>query len=485
MRYLRLLFILALVFPWKSLYGQSSITVITASSTPGLAAGADAAIPEEMSDLMYASWEKFLEGYNHIQNGDADTARMFFDVAVDMLLSSGWVISLTPPLDVYFNDLTQQIRDIESDYFFSLYDEDADEWETAYGDYTPDVDAFADLDLDVALDDPALRIALGNGFRQSSFDIPIDVNNHVAKSLEFFLNKGRKFFEDALMRSGRYRPLIEQIFREEELPLDLVNLALVESAFKPQAISRAKARGMWQFIQGTAVRSGLKITSDIDERSDPEKSTRAAARYLKDLYAMFNDWNLALAAYNWGEGNVRRLIEKTGITDFWQLADRPKAIPAETRKHVPLILAAAILSRNPEKYGFSTEFEPPMSYATVVVSKPVDLRSIAKALNTSVDELKKLNPALKGSRTPSRYPNFVLKVPADSDPELFALVEKLPAAKIVTVDGKHKVEQGDTLYDLARKYGVSLNDLQDVNGLTSKSILSIGVLLEIPASAKK
>ena len=483
MRYLSLLFVLALVFPWKPLYGQSSISVITASSTPGLAAGADAVIPEEMSHLMYASWEKFLEGYNLIQNGDVETARMFFDDAVDMILSSGWVISQTPTLDVYFNDLTQQIRDIESDYFFSLYDDD--EWEMEYGDYTPDVDAFADLDLDVALDDPALRAALNNGFRQSNFDIPIDVNNHVAKSLEFFLNRGRKFFEDALMRSGRYRPLIEQIFREEELPLDLINLALVESAFKPQALSRAKARGIWQFIQGTAVRSGLKITTDIDERSDPEKSTRAAARYLKDLYAMFNDWNLALAAYNWGEGNVRRLIEKTGITDFWQLADRPKAIPAETRKHVPLILAAAILSRNPEKYGFSTKFEPPMSCVTITVSKPVDLRSVARALNTSVDELKKLNPALKGSRTPSRYPNFVLKVPTNTDPELFALIGKLPAAKAVAVDGKHKVEQGDTLYDLARKYDVPLKDLQEVNNFTSESILSIGVVLEIPVSAKK
>ena len=161
----------------------------------------------------------------------------------------------------------------------------------------------------------------------------------------------------------------------------------------------------------------------------------------------------------------------------------PRSMPAETRRHVPLILASAILSRDPEKYGFSTEFEQPPGYDTIVVSKSVDLRSVAKTLNTSVEELRKLNPALRVNRTPARYPDFALKVPADGDPELYALVEKLPAVQAVAVDGKHRVEQGDTLYDLARRYGVRLIDLQEVNDLTAKSILRIGMLLEIPARA--
>ena len=486
MRHLHLLLpMFTLVFIVKPASGQISVITPATASIPGPVVAMDAEIPDEMADLMWASRAKFLEGYDLIQDDDIDAARASFDAAVDMLLSSGWIISQTPYLDTFFMELTRQIRDVESDYLFSLYDDDDIEWEMDDYDDTPDIDAFLDLDLDVVLDDPSLRLALSNGLRQGKFDIPIDVNNHVAKALEFFLNRGRKFFEDALMRSGRYRPLIEQIFREEELPLDLINLALVESAFKPQALSRARARGIWQFVQGTAIRYGLKITSDIDERSDPEKSTRAAARYLKELYAMFNDWNLALAAYNWGEGNVRRLVEKTGTADFWQLANMQKKIPAETRKHVPLILAGAILSRNPEKYGFPTEFEPPVNCATITVSKSVELRSVAKALNTSVDELRKLNPALKGYRTPARYPNFALNVPADSDPELYGLIEKLPAAQAVAVEGKHKVEQGDTLYDLARRYGVKLADLQEVNDLSSKSILRIGMLLEIPESAKK
>ena len=474
---------LALVFLGKSALGQTSVMASANASIPGSTVMMNAEIPEAIADLMWGSWAKFLEGYDLLQNDEADAARASFDAAVDMILSSGWVISQTPHLDAYLKDLTRQIRDAESDYLFSLYGDEDAEWETE-DDQAPDIDAFLDLDLDVVLDDPALRIALSNGLRQGNFDIPIDVNNHVAKSLEFFLNRGRKFFEDALMRSGRYRPLIEQVFREEGLPLDLINLALVESAFKPQAFSRAKARGMWQFVQGTAVRYGLKITSEIDERSDPEKSTRAAACYLKELYAMFNDWNLVLAAYNWGEGNVRRLVEGTGTTDFWQLVTLQKKIPAETRKHVPLILASAILSRNPEKYGFSTEFEPPLNYATITVSKPLDLRSVAKALNTTVEEIKKLNPALKGNRTPARYPNFVLKVPT-GDPEQYALIEKLPPAQTITANGKHKVEQGDTLSGLAGKYGVRLADLQEVNSLSSKSILRIGMLIEIPESVKK
>jgi membrane-bound lytic murein transglycosylase D len=488
MKYLRLLLpILLLVFTGKSLPGQTSAEAIIAASIPEPAFLIPACVSDEMSDLMLAARAKFFEGDNFIQNGDVDAARASFDAAVDMLLSSGWVISQTPRPDAFFKDLTRQIRDAESDYLFSLYDGEED-WEAEKdeedddGD-VPGVDAFLDLDLNVVLDDPAMRIALSTALRQGNFDIPIDVNDHVATALEYFLNRGRKFFEEALVRSGIYRPLIERIFREEELPLDLINLALVESAFKPQAVSRARARGIWQFIQGTATRYGLKVTSDMDERSDPEKSTRAAASYLKELYEMFGDWNLVLAAYNWGEGNVKRLIDRTGTADFWKLANMPRRMPAETRKHVPLILAAAILSHNPEKYGFPTEFDQPFKYDTVVISKPVDLGSVAKTLNTSVGELKNLNPAIKGNRTPAKYPGFVLRVPAGSDPELYALIEKLPEAKSVAVDGKHKVVQGDTLYELALRYGVRLADLQEVNDLTSKSILKIGMILEIPARA--
>ena len=248
------IFLLAfpLVLLGRPLPGQTSVAATTAAaSIPAPVVVANADVPVEMTDLMLATREKFLEGYDLIQDGDMDAARDFFDAAVDMILSSGWVVAQTPPLNAFFKDLTRQIRDAESDYLFSFYD-DEDGWEDDDYEEVPGVEAFLDLDLNVALDDPALRIALSNALRQGNFDIPIAVNDDVAKSLEYFLNRGRKFFEESLIRSGQYRPFIEQVFREEELPLDLINLALVESGFKPQALSRARARGLWQFIQGRA-----------------------------------------------------------------------------------------------------------------------------------------------------------------------------------------------------------------------------------------
>jgi membrane-bound lytic murein transglycosylase D len=298
------------------------------------------------------------------------------------------------------------------------------------------------------------------------------------------MNRNRKVFEAGLVRSGKYRPMIEKVFREESIPLDLMYLAQVESLFRPQALSKAKAKGIWQFGKGTAVRYGLKVSRDVDERSDPEKSTRAAARYLNDLYKMFKDWNLVLAAYNWGEGKVQRLINSTGMNDFWQLVDLRRRLPEETRNHVPLIQASVILGRNPEKYGFTTQWDPPLQYTEVSVSKPIDLRSAAKVLSTSIDELKKLNPSLRGMTTPANYPNFQLKVPIDSAPEIHEKLSSLPTAKIRMPQEsgcQHKVKAGETLSGIAKKYHVSLDNLRKANGLSAKKSLKAGVKLDVPS----
>jgi membrane-bound lytic murein transglycosylase D len=281
--------------------------------------------------------------------------------------------------------------------------------------------------------------------------------------------------------------MIERVFREESIPLDLMYLAQVESLFRPQALSRAKAKGIWQFGKGTAVRYGLKVSRDVDERSDPEKSTRAAARYLNDLYQMFKDWNLVLAAYNWGEGKVQRLINSTGMNDFWQLVDLRRRLPEETKNHVPLIQASVILGRNPEKYGFTTQLDPPLQYTEISVSKPIDLRAAAKVLSTSIDELKKLNPSLRGMTTPANYPNFQLKVPIDSAPELHEKLASLPTAKIrISSESgcQHKVKAGETLSGIAKKYGVSIDRIRKANGLSTKSPLKAGVKLNMPSCSK-
>ncbi len=439
----------------------------------------DSGIPVEMMELMRNSRSKYLEGSSLLRAGDSDKAREAFNKSVDMLLQSEWDVASTPALNLYFQDLIQRIQEDESLYLPAPLDP-GDKIETAV------VDDLDKLDLASVAVDSAVEDAPATDSPEIEYGIPITINEMVTKSMDYWLNRGRKCFVDGLLRSGQYRQMIEKIFREESIPLDLMYLAQVESLFKTNAVSKAKARGIWQFQRGTAIRYGLKVTRDVDERSDPEKSTRAAARYLNDLYAMFQDWNLVLAAYNWGEGKVQRLINRTGLNDFWKLVDLKRKLPKETKNHVPMIQASVILARNPEKYGLPTELHPPLEYAEVTISKPIDLGAAAKALSTSVDELKKLNPSLRGYATPANYPDFKLKVPVDSTPEAHERLAALPTAKLrisPEFDGRHKVRPGETLSGIAAKYRVSVAKLAQANSLSLRSILRAGIWLEVPSSS--
>jgi len=436
-------------------------------------------LPKDMLDLMRASRTKYIEGSGLIKAGESDRARESFNKAVDLLLQSDWDVASTPVLNRFFQDLIQRIQEDESRYLLAPLDtKDQEEIESAV------VDELDHLDLTPLSADPSIQDTLVVDLAQTRYEIPITMNEMVEKSLDYWLNSGRKYFVDGLLRSGQYRPIIEKVFREESIPLDLMYLAQVESLFKPHAVSKAKAKGIWQFERGTAIRYGLKVTRDVDERSDPEKSTRAAARYLNDLFAMFKDWNLALAAYNWGEGKVQRLIESTGLKDFWQLVDLRRKLPEETKNHVPLIQASVILARNPEKFGLPTDLDPPLQYSEVSVSKPIDLRAAAKVLSTSIDELKKLNPAIRGFTTPANYPNFQLKVPADSDPKIHEKLAALPVARVKLPDdlnSRYKVKSGDTLTRIAAKYNVSVVELARENNISVKKILKPETWIRVPS----
>lgn len=437
-------------------------------------------LAKEMLELMHASRAKYLYGSDLIKAGESDKAREAFNQAVDLLLQADWDVAATPVLNRFFQDLIQRIQEDESRYLLAPFDQkDQEEVESAV------VDELDQVDLEPVSVDFALQNSLTADLSQTKYEIPITMNEMVEKSLDYWLNSGRKYFVDGLLRSGQYRPLIERVFREESIPLDLMYLAQVESLFKPHAVSRAKAKGIWQFERGTAVRYGLKVTRDVDERSDPEKSTRAAARYLNDLFAMFKDWNLALAAYNWGEGKVQRLIENTGLKDFWQLVDLRRKLPEETKNHIPLIQASVILARNPEKFGLPTELDPPLKYSEVSVSKPIDLRAAARVLSTSIDELKKLNPAIRGFTTPANYPNFQLKVPADSDPKVHDKLAALPTAKVQLpeeLNRRYKVRSGDTLTRIAAKYNVSVAELARENNFSTNNKLTPGTWIRVPSS---
>jgi membrane-bound lytic murein transglycosylase D len=425
-------------------------------------------------ELMQISRLKYIEGANLISAGDSEKAQKCFDEAVNVLLRSDWDLKSTPTLNGFFQDLIQDILKEEAAYF--LKQADFEEENAA-------IDELQDLDLIPIEIDPALKDAVAADLARNGYEIPITINERVLKSINYWLNQGRKRFLDGLLRSGRYSDLIERIFREESIPLDLMYLALVESHFKPHAVSRAQAKGIWQFRRSTGVRYGLRVSQDVDERCDPDKSTRAAARYLKDLYAMFNDWNLALAAYNCGEGKVQRLINRTGLSDFWQLVDLRRRLPEETKNHVSLIQASIILARDPEKFGLPKKLDPPVTYSEVSVSKPIDLRAAAKALGISSDELKKLNPALRGLATPANYPDYRLKIPVDCGTGVGEKLASLPKAIIKPppdFDGRHKIQPGETLSGIAARYGVSVAALEKANNLWSRHKIRAGAWLYVP-----
>lgn len=366
-------------------------------------------IPRGASAVLQASHDKYLQGCDLLQKGDSESAREYFNEAVDLLLSPDWDVASTLHLNHFFQELIQGIPTGPS--WFPVEDSPAEGMELFPLKITPSLEE-------------EFSVHLGD----TRYQIPITLNRTVAKSIYYWLNDGRRFYIDGLMRSGQYQPIIERIFREESVPTDLMYLAQVESLFKPTAVSTMRAKGIWQFNKSTAMYYGLKVTGEIDERSDPEKSTRAAARYLRDLHDSFGDWSLALAAYNCGSGRVRRLVRKSGINDFWGLLRSGQPLPKETKNYIPLVHASIILARNRVKFELPTELDPHLEYVEVAVPKPIDLRAAAKILHTTVADLKNLNPALTGSRTPSGYPGFRLKVPADSDVKLR---ERLVALSVI------------------------------------------------------
>lgn len=310
------------------------------------------------------------------------------------------------------------------------------------------------------------------------YDVPIVLNASVESHLDYFNTKIRDRFQRWLNRSGRYVPLMTQIFRENGLPEDLVFVSLIESGFNPYAYSRSHAVGAWQFMKGTGRKYGLRIDSYIDERRDVVKSTRAAAAYLKDLYAMFNSWPLALASYNGGEGRVGRAMKRTNTEDFWDLRTTRHLHP-ETQNYVPKFMAATIIAKNPGKYGFAPEYEKPLVYDEVVITRPTDLRVIAKVASVTYGELKHLNPELRQGVTPLGDKDYRLKLPVGTRAVFEQNFSKLPEWS-KTVWMRHTVRRGETLSSIARRFRTSTAVLRDMNRLSGGGIRA-GATVLVPA----
>lgn len=313
------------------------------------------------------------------------------------------------------------------------------------------------------------------------YNVPIVLDPSVQSHIRYFNTSIRNRFEQWLFRLSRYRPLVENIFAEFNLPSDLVYLSLVESGFNPYAYSRAKATGPWQFMKGTAKVYGLRVDSYVDERRDPIKSTVAAARYLRDLYDMFGTWPLAMAAYNAGEGKVMRALHKAQAESFTDIS-KTKLIRRETKEYVPRFMAATIIAKNPDRYGFSQEPGEPHQFEEVVVNKPLHFRSITNVTGIPYEELRLLNPELRRDATPPGGEDYHLKVPVGSKSKLEQLLDRIPSYKFPPLPAKqqyaastntsrwYKVRVGDTLEKVSKRFRVPLKTLKTNNSLTSPVI---------------
>lgn len=313
----------------------------------------------------------------------------------------------------------------------------------------------------------------------ASFDVPIVVNDAVLNAVAFYQFRTPKAFAAALQRSGRYLPLMRSILRENGLPEDLVYIAMIESAFKFQASSRAAAKGYWQFIDGTGRRYGLKKGRDFDERSDPVKSTRAAAAYFRDLYEMFGDWYLAMAAYNGGEGRVLRGLQRTGATSFWELCDA-NALHRETKDYVPFFIAAALISKEPARFGFDVVPDPPLEFDVVEIPRPVELARVARELGIAVETIQALNGELRGRSTPRGFSSYPLRLPKGAGAVLEARLSAIPAAPEYA-ERKVAVRKGETLARFAARNKVSVSEVRAANDLAPNAKLRKGMVLVVPA----
>ncbi len=326
------------------------------------------------------------------------------------------------------------------------------------------------------------RFRTTNGLHK---EIPITLNPQVMAEIANFQGKERKFFLASYRRSGRYRPLIVKALKDAGLPQELSWLPLIESGFKLRAMSRARALGLWQFIASTGYKYGLRRTVWIDERLDPEKSTKAAIAYLVELHKIFGDWLTVLAAYNCGEGTVLKAIRTQQvdyIDHFWDLYRR---LPPETARYVPRFLAVLAILKEPEKYGFHLpKPDPPLQWDTVEVKRQLYLREIARAIGVDYGELRDLNPELRHAVTPGKpYP---LRVPKGKGPvleaKLKALREWLPPAKAYVW---HRVRRGETLSLIAARYRTTVWDIVRVNHLRHKHLIRVGQRLKVPVATRR
>ncbi|MBN8554829.1 MAG: transglycosylase SLT domain-containing protein [Deltaproteobacteria bacterium] len=319
-----------------------------------------------------------------------------------------------------------------------------------------------------------------------TYDIPVVRNAKVEQWINYFQGRGHKLFHLYLERSGRYVPMMRKILRDHDLPEDLVYLSMIESGFSSRAFSRARAVGQWQFMRATGKLYGLKSDFWVDERRDPEKSSIAAARHLKDLYDQFQSWKLAAAAYNAGAAKVSRAIKRYKTEDFWEMTSKGKYLKPETRAYVPKMIAAALIAKEPAKYGFSgLHYQDPLEYEKIVLPEPVTLTRLAENARVPLEDLMALNPELNHPVTPPGGKDYELRVPVGTSEQFLTAYNSLSDTERFEYTA-HQIRKNDNLPKLQRIYGVSANEILKYNGMKGVKKLPIGkiILIPLPDGAK-
>jgi membrane-bound lytic murein transglycosylase D len=439
------------------------------------AAPAVAPLPvDPVQALLAAADARFEKGRQELTLGHLAKAKTEFNAALDVLLSSPEGARTNPRIREHFDRLVDRIAALE---LSALATGDGFTERTAEPASIDELLAISTFDNAAPTAATAENVQLD--LQQTSHDIPIPLNDRVLRYVELFQGRLREFLTSGLERGAQYLPMIQNVFRAEGLPLDLAYVPLIESAFKPTALSRAKARGVWQFMRGTGIENGLKQDWFVDERSDPEKATLAAAKYFKALYGMFDDWHLAMASYNGGPGRMQRAIKRSGRDDFWELSKSTRFLPRETRDYVPMILAAVIIAKNPVKYGFDVVPMTAPAVETVSIPPAVDLRRVAEWASVSVDDIQELNPELRRWTTPIRGSDYELTVPAGTADAIRTKLATAAPAELNALQW-HVVRRGESLATIARKLGVSRTDLAEANYLKTTARVSTGQKLLIP-----
>jgi len=465
--------------------GKSSAPTLSATPAPAPQSDADAKTvaaaqsqnevqPDSVAELIAQVEKEYQIGQDNYRAGHLEAAKENFDRAFNLLLGSSLDVRSDERLQQEFDRVLDGINGLELQAL-----QEGDGFAQQKSEPAP-IDEANEVTFPV---DQNLKAKAEAEVKATHSDLPLMMTDPVVGYISYFSTRGRGTLERALARSGRYQEMIQRVLKEEGVPQDLIYLAQAESGFHPLALSRAGARGMWQFMASRAKGYGLERDWWVDERQDPEKSTRAAAHHLKDLYNEFGDWYLAMAAYNSGPGTVQNAVKRTGYADYWQLYQR-NVLPKETRNYVPIILAVTIMAKNPEQYGLDRVVtEKPVPYDAVNIDYPVDLRLVAECVDASASTLQDLNPSLLRLTTPKDR-EFELHLPAGTKDRYLSAITAIPPDMRVWWR-YHKVAPGDTLSSVARSFHTSRQAIVQSNNLDGDESLRVESELIIPVAPGK